>query len=147
MKWLTSRALETFLSALEPAKWAVVTSAPTELAKTRMEAAGIPQPSVLIAAEDVMTGKPSPDGFLLAASRLGVAAEDCLAVEDSEAGIAAAEAAGCTVLVISETHGEMPEVEHMTSSHVIVSNFLPIKPFVDDKNRVTITTQQPPMDR
>lgn len=124
---------QAFLNKLEPTHWAVVTSAPAELAKRRMEAAGIPRPNVLIAAEDVKAGKPSPEGFLLAAKRLGVEANNCLAVEDSHAGIAAAETAGCTVLVISETHGEMPK-----SRHLVVSNFTSLEPSVDHAGRVTI---------
>ncbi|WP_322794598.1 beta-phosphoglucomutase [Bellilinea sp.] len=42
--------------------------------------------------------KPAPDLFLLAAERLGVSPEECLVVEDAEAGIAAGKAAGmCTL--------------------------------------------------
>ncbi|MCT0198337.1 HAD family phosphatase [Synechococcus sp. CS-1325] len=48
----------------------------------------------------VSSGKPSPDGFQLAARRLGVEPEACWAFEDSHAGTAAALAAGCTVLVL-----------------------------------------------
>ena len=48
-------------------------------------------------------GKPHPEAYLTAAGALGVAAEDCLAIEDSTTGVASAEAAGCTVLVV-ENH-------------------------------------------
>lgn len=51
-----------------------------------------------VGAEDVARGKPAPDGYLQAATRLGVAPAGCLVVEDSEAGIAAAIAAGMRVL-------------------------------------------------
>lgn len=51
-----------------------------------------------IGAEDVARGKPSPEGYALAASRLGAAPGRCLVVEDSEAGIAAGLAAGMRVL-------------------------------------------------
>lgn len=46
-------------------------------------------------------GKPAPDGFLLAARRLGVPAGDCWAFEDSPAGALAAHAAGCQVHVLA----------------------------------------------
>ncbi|MDC0723273.1 HAD family hydrolase [Nannocystis bainbridge] len=51
-----------------------------------------------VGAEDVRHGKPSPEGYALAAERLGAAPERCLVVEDSEAGIAAGLAAGMRVL-------------------------------------------------
>ncbi|MDE3187160.1 MAG: HAD family phosphatase [Acidobacteriota bacterium] len=48
----------------------------------------------LVCAEDYKNGKPAPDGFLLAAGRLGIAPEDCLVFEDTDMGIEAATAAG-----------------------------------------------------
>ena len=93
-----------FLAALPPDRWAVVTSAPRELARRRIAAAGLPAPPLMIAAEDVTQGKPAPDCFVLAATRLGVSARDCLVFEDAPAGIAAAEAAGARVVVITATH-------------------------------------------
>jgi len=44
--------------------------------------------------DDVIHGKPAPDVFLLAASRLGVAAKACIVLEDAVAGIEAAHRAG-----------------------------------------------------
>jgi HAD superfamily hydrolase (TIGR01509 family) len=48
--------------------------------------------------EDVDRGKPSPDLFLCAAEKLGVSPERCVVIEDSEAGIEAAGAAGMKAL-------------------------------------------------
>jgi HAD superfamily hydrolase (TIGR01509 family) len=62
---------------------------------------------VRITVDDVARGKPHPDGYLLAAERLGVTAERCLAVEDSEAGARAAVAAGATCLFV--TNGVVPD--------------------------------------
>jgi len=59
---------------------------------------------LMIAAEDVARGKPAPDCFELAAARLGVSVRDCLVFEDAPAGIAAAQAAGAALLVITATH-------------------------------------------
>src|SRR5581483_1843342 len=53
-----------------------------------------------IGAEDTSRGKPSPDGYLLAATRLAVAPADCLVVEDSTAGIRAARAAGMRCVAV-----------------------------------------------
>jgi sugar-phosphatase len=93
-----------FLATLPADRWAVVTSAPRALALRRIAAAGLPVPPLLIAAEDVTHGKPAPDCFVLAATRLGVVARDCLVFEDAPAGIAAAQAAGASVVVITATH-------------------------------------------
>ncbi len=106
------------LEALPADRWAVVTSAPRELALRRMAAAGIPVPAVLVTAEDVVHGKPAPDGFLLAARRLGVDARDCAIWEDAPAGIAAAEAAGGTVFVMGATH-----THPMTLPHPVVASY------------------------
>ena len=101
-----------FLRALPADRWAVVTSAPRELARRRIAAAGLPEPPLMIAAEDVARGKPAPDPFLLAAQRLGVPAAECLVFEDAPAGIAAAEAAGADVLVITATHAHAQATRH-----------------------------------
>lgn len=49
---------------------------------------------------ELTEGKPAPDPFLLAASRLGVAPGDCWAFEDSPAGARSAVLAGCQVQVV-----------------------------------------------
>lgn len=101
-----------FLTALPADRWAIVTSAPRALAKIRLAAAGLPIPAVLVTAEDVERGKPAPDCFLLAAQRLGHPIEDCLVFEDAPAGIAAGEAAGAKVVVITATHSHPLETAH-----------------------------------
>ncbi|WP_440090056.1 HAD-IA family hydrolase [Pseudomonas fragariae (ex Marin et al. 2024)] len=93
-----------FLASLPANRWAVVTSAPLALVKARMKAAGLALPDVVITAEDVTKGKPAPDGFLLAAQRLGVEPGQCLVFEDAPAGIAAGKAAGASVVVITAAH-------------------------------------------
>jgi mannitol-1-/sugar-/sorbitol-6-phosphatase len=95
-----------FIARLEPNDWAVVTSAPPALATVRMRAAKLPLPRVLVTAEDVRRGKPDPEGFLLAAERLGVRIEQCLVFEDSAAGVAAARASGAHVAIVG---GHVPE--------------------------------------
>ena len=54
----------------------------------------------LVCAGDYQRGKPDPEGFLLAASRLGVAPGSCLVFEDTLMGIAAATAAGMASLKV-----------------------------------------------
>jgi len=103
---------ELFLEALASQRWAIVTSSPKPLAIRRMQAAGIPMPPLLVTGDDVKHGKPAPDCFLLAAERFGVRIEDCLVFEDAPAGIAAAEASGASVMVISATHHHPVETPH-----------------------------------
>jgi HAD superfamily hydrolase (TIGR01509 family) len=55
---------------------------------------------VTVSSEEVARGKPAPDVYLEAANRLGVGAEECAAIEDSENGIRSAKAAGMRVLAI-----------------------------------------------
>jgi sugar-phosphatase len=73
--------------------WAVYTSAPAQLAKVRLTAAGI-APSVLVTVDDVSRGKPDPEGYLKAAELLGVPATECLVVEDTVVGLSAGQASG-----------------------------------------------------
>jgi len=103
-----------FLRALPKERWAIVTSAPKLLAQRRLEAAGLPQPPMMVSSEDVTNGKPAPDCFLLAASRFGRPATDCLVFEDAPAGITAAEAAAAAVVVVTATHASEQPTLHPT---------------------------------
>jgi len=103
-----------FLKSLPADRWAMVTSAPRDLALRRMAAAGIPEPAVMITAEDVTAGKPDPAGYRLAAKRLGLEPADCLIFEDATVGIQAAEAAGAPLMIITTTHQHPLETVHAT---------------------------------
>ncbi|GAA3642574.1 HAD family phosphatase [Nonomuraea antimicrobica] len=70
---------------------------------------------LVIANEDTERGKPWPDPYLEAARRLGAAPSRCVAVEDSPAGIAAATAAGCRVLVAGPEHG-LPSLDRLRAA-------------------------------
>ncbi|WEF28940.1 HAD-IA family hydrolase [Klebsiella aerogenes] len=94
-----------FLLSLPVDRWAVVTSAPLALAQRRIEAANLPLPRIIVAAEDVVQGKPSPEGYLLAATKLGVNASDCLVFEDAPAGVKAGNSAGSQIMVIISSNG------------------------------------------
>jgi beta-phosphoglucomutase len=58
----------------------------------------------IVTAEDVTQGKPSPDGYLLAAQQLGVPPQNCLAIEDTFPGLLAAKAAGMPAIGIAHTY-------------------------------------------
>jgi sugar-phosphatase len=106
------------LRGLSGAPWAVVTSAGPDLARRRLMIAGLPVPSVLVTSDDVKTGKPAPDGYLLAAARLGVAPGNAVVFEDAPAGIAAARAAGSAVIGVATTHAP----EQLTGAQLVVAD-------------------------
>ncbi|MFF5569833.1 HAD-IA family hydrolase [Streptomyces luteogriseus] len=89
-----------FLASLQGLPHALVTSADVPLSTARMAAAGLDLPEVRVTAESVGASKPDPEGFLKGAAELGIAPADCVAFEDSGAGIAAGRAAGMTVVGI-----------------------------------------------
>jgi len=101
-----------FLNALPDGRWSIVTSAPIALARARIEAAGLPQPSKIVTAEDVMIGKPDPAGYRLGARYIGADPAHCLVFEDVMAGVLAAEAAGADVVVVTATHMHALETQH-----------------------------------
>jgi HAD superfamily hydrolase (TIGR01509 family) len=61
----------------------------------------------VVTGDEVVRGKPAPDVYVEAARRLGVQPTRCVAIEDSPTGAAAAEAAGCLVLVV-QNHVTVP---------------------------------------
>ena len=83
---------------------AVVTSCPTALAHVRLATAELRIPDVLVTADRVHHGKPDPEGYLLAATELGLSPSTTLVFEDAPAGITAAKRAGAHVIAISTTH-------------------------------------------
>jgi beta-phosphoglucomutase-like phosphatase (HAD superfamily) len=56
--------------------------------------------SAIVTGDRVEFGKPHPEPYLTAAKELGVAPEDCLAIEDSNTGAKSGVAAGCVVLCV-----------------------------------------------
>ena len=85
-------------------RWAIVTSGGYGLASRRLDRAGIPRPAVFVTADDVQRGKPDPQGYLLAAARLGRDTTACIVFEDAPPGVAAARAAGARVVALTTTH-------------------------------------------
>ena len=92
------------LQTLPMGSWAVATSGSRPAATERLTEAGLPIPAVLVCAEDVVHGKPSPEVYLMAAAGLGVYPADCVVVEDAPAGIQAARSAGMAVVALTTTH-------------------------------------------
>ena len=82
---------------------AIATNSGRKDAEAMIEAARLDRYTpVSVTASDVQHMKPAPDIYLLAAERLGLAAADCIAIEDSDPGGQAARAAGCYLIGLTD---------------------------------------------
>ncbi len=101
----------TLLAAIPADAWAIVTSGSRALATARLQSRGLPVPQTMVTADDVVNGKPHPEPYTTAARLLGLSADECIVVEDSPAGLAAAAAAGMRAIGVASTHapGELAE--------------------------------------
>ncbi|WP_225836681.1 HAD-IA family hydrolase [Streptomyces sp. NK08204] len=79
---------------------ALVTASPRAVADVVLDALGAERFAASVTADDTPRTKPAPDPYLAAARSLGVDPAACVAVEDTETGVASAEAAGCAVLAV-----------------------------------------------
>jgi mannitol-1-/sugar-/sorbitol-6-phosphatase len=102
---------------------AVVTSATRRSAQIRLRKAGLPQPAVLVAADDVERGKPDPEPYLRAAALLGVAAMECVGVEDSPAGVESMLAAGVSAIGVRTTF----PAESLSAAVAVIDNLSRLK--------------------
>lgn len=90
--------LEALRSAQIPT--AIVSASPRRVVDLVRDALGDRYFATTVAVEDTPATKPAADPYLQAAAILGVDPGRCVAVEDTPVGVAAAEAAGCTVVVV-----------------------------------------------
>lgn len=96
--WIAHRIATTYPTA-------IASSSPPVLIDAFLTAANLTDlVRVAVSSEQVATGKPSPDVYLEAVARLGLAPTDCAAVEDSTNGIRSALAAGLTVVAAPNPH-------------------------------------------
>jgi beta-phosphoglucomutase len=80
---------------------AIASSAPRANVDAVLDALGLRRWfQATVSAEDVTAGKPDPQVFLIAASRVGVEPGSCVVVEDAEAGIEAARRAGMKSIAV-----------------------------------------------
>ncbi len=91
---------------------ALVTMSIGALVDRFLEAVG-PVFSVVVTGDQVARGKPDPESYLRAAELLGVDAADCVAIEDSRAGIASAHASGAATVAVRR-HTDLPDLEGLT---------------------------------
>jgi HAD superfamily hydrolase (TIGR01509 family) len=114
MDWLLARMVELFADRppVQPGVEELLTALaaagiPTALVSSSYRvlvdavlAHGIGPFDLTLAGDEVTHGKPHPEPYLLAAARLGVDPVRCVVLEDSPAGVASAEAAGCAVVAV-----------------------------------------------
>ena len=81
---------------------AIASSSPLRMIDAVCDRLGLDRIEVRCSAMDEVRGKPAPDVYLTAARRLGVAAADCLALEDSPNGLASAKAAGMHCVAVPD---------------------------------------------
>ncbi len=90
---------------------AVVTMSYDAIARSVVRALGENLFAAVVTGDAVTHGKPHPEPYLTAADRLGVAPQDCFAIEDSPTGAASADAAGCQVIVVPNMVEVTPKPE------------------------------------
>ncbi|MCX7205511.1 MAG: HAD-IA family hydrolase [Proteobacteria bacterium] len=108
-----------FLAQLRPDQWAVVTSAPREIALAKLAYAGLPTPAQIISADDVTHGKPHPEAFLKGAALFGLDPQQCVAFEDALSGVQSAQAAGIPVIALTSSH----DTQALCHAEHIITNY------------------------
>ncbi len=118
-QWLLARMIELFatevrvlpgvvdlMSALwrEGVPQALVSSSYRVLVDAVL-ATGLGPFQVTVAGDEVVHGKPAPEPYLTACARLRVQPQHCVVLEDSSAGIASGEAAGCAIVAVPSVAG------------------------------------------
>jgi len=77
--------------------------------------------AVAVSTEEVPHGKPAPDVYLLAADRLAVPPDRCVAVEDSSNGVQAADAAGMPCVAVPQPRYPVPPEVLSRATRVLTS--------------------------
>ncbi|RPH67031.1 MAG: HAD family phosphatase [Burkholderiales bacterium] len=109
LDWLAARAVPV----------AVATSTQHELALEKLALAGLRHRfETIVCGDQVPKGKPAPDVYREAMTRIDVDPAQCIALEDSEIGLRAAHAAGLTCIVVPDLLPPSPEYEPL--AHAIV---------------------------
>lgn len=119
---LISGAVEAVERLAERWPLGLASSSNRELIDTALELSGLDRLlRATVSSEEVARGKPSPDVYLEAARRLGVAPARCAAVEDSHSGISSARAAGMRVVAIPNA-SYPPGEEALAEADVVLAS-------------------------
>lgn len=119
-RYLHTQAFPLFDGAKEMVMWAhqqgyktaIVSGARRDEVLATVKAYGLSDYlQVIVTADDVAQNKPSPESYQQAMLALGVTPEQCIAIEDSPSGIAAAKAATIKTLAVRHPYVEAPSLE------------------------------------
>jgi beta-phosphoglucomutase len=113
-------AREAVREAAEAVAVAVVSGSARAEIEPVLDAAGLTYAiTLIVSSEDVARSKPDPEGYLIALHLLGIDSSEATAVEDSEAGVGAAKAAGLYTAAVTTT---LP-AERLSEADEIVQRF------------------------
>jgi HAD superfamily hydrolase (TIGR01509 family) len=125
--WLPG-ALDAVRRVAERWPLGLASSSNRELIDAVLEAGGLTALfHATVSSEEVERGKPAPDVYVEAASRLGVAPTRCAAVEDSHNGIRSAKAAGMRVVAVPNPHFP-PGDEALAEADAVVASIAELTP-------------------
>lgn len=106
-------------------KKAVATSSPLDRTKEYLSQVGLVNAfDELVSGHMVEHGKPAPDIYLYAASKLGLKPEECLVLEDSPTGLLAAHRAGCIPVMVPDQ--DLPDDEVKSRVYAVVDVLLDV---------------------
>ena len=109
--------LRPFLDLYRGSPMAVATNAEPENVNSVLDRAGLRDYfRVVVDGHQVSRPKPHPDIYLRAASLLETAPSNCIVLEDSHTGVAAARAAGMRVIGLATTYVNLPDVDIMADN-------------------------------
>jgi HAD superfamily hydrolase (TIGR01509 family) len=121
-------AREAVLAAAQRWPLGLASSANREIIDLVLELAELEDAfTATVSSEEVAHGKPAPDVYLEAARRLGVAAADCTAVEDSSNGLRSAAAAGMTVVALPNPRFP-PDADALAFATVVIGSLDELEP-------------------
>lgn len=117
--------LELMAAALqrEDFRLAIATSGTREKSEIILRSVRVPYDKMAyITGSEIANKKPDPELFLTAAAKAGVSAADCLVIEDAPDGVAAAKAAGCTCIAVTNS----TTAERLTQADLIIESLTQI---------------------
>jgi len=98
---------------------AIVSSTPRANIEVMLQSLGLWDLfEVIVGEADATRGKPDPEGFLVAAQRLGVPPDECVVIEDAPEGIAAGKAAGMRCIGVTNTR----PAERLSHADLVVAS-------------------------
>ncbi len=116
------------INSLSGLKLAVATGCARNFAEFVLKKFGIYKKfDVIVTSEDVKSGKPDPETFLMASKKLGVDPEKCLAIEDANKGVRSAKSAGMKCIGFVSPHTtpqDLSEADHIVNDLMEVRRFL-----------------------